>query len=503
MNDAGIIRRGRSKRGAVILAMSLTLTLISAIGAVLMMRTLLDQTRINERRRDLWRAYLHAESGIAQLQHWGVSPSDFTLDTELFVEVRPEGLTAPELLQIEDESRYPAIAALPSGGIVATESHLDAMNVTPFVSNEGWQLGRISQISILPIEDDDHAVLDGKISKSSSAENYAFFKIISRGVSMSGLTRQLEAYLKPSPILIVASPGPMMSLSTAVAFGNAKIHWGEAWSRNDFDVISNSQLQYVMDDPLIAWRTEAHFNFDSTWKTNGTYQANRLYSLTADRPGLYPSGDGDWKDVFHQNVAADSLPFPDFGGKYEEFKTLAQANNRYFTTDVDGKIYRNGIEIDFYQAFTSTDPEPPFELAFIDTLDQQPPLPDGSNLATVDIQGNNGVGDRIRGFFYFCANFELGGVGSPASYTTTNPLTGAPITIPKIWLAGLLYSAGTADMDGNAGVYGAMVAEKGFAGGGTPDIYFNQGLKDGMEIENGNIGGPFTVVHSENYSVGP
>lgn len=494
------IRNRTNRRGAVTMTMALTLTMIVAISAVFMMRTLLDQTRISERRRELWRAYLHADSGIAQIQHWGVKPEHFTVDPDLFVEHRPAGLTAPELLALEDSTRYPEIADLPSGGIVVTESQLDAMNVTPFVSSEGWELGRITQISILPIEDDDHAVVDGKISKTTGDVNYAFFKIVSRGVASNGLQRELEAYLRPSPILIVASPGPMMSHNTAVAFGNAKIHWGEAWSRTDFDVISNSQLQYVMDDPLVAWRTEGQFNWDSTWKTNGTYQANRLHSFTADRPGLYPNGEGDWKDVFYQNVAPDTLPFPDFGSKYEEFKTLAQANNRYFTTDVDGNVYHNGKVIDFYQAFTSTEEDLPFEMAFIDTLDGQPPMADGSNLASIDIQGNNGVGDRLRGFFYFCANFSVGGVGSPASFTTVSPISGETVTIEKIWLDGLLYSAGTADMDGNAGVYGAMVAEGGFVGGGTPNIYFNQGLKDGMEIENGNIGGPFTVVHSENTS---
>lgn len=486
------------RRGAVTLAVVLTLIMITAFGAMAMMRTLLDQTRISERRRGLWRAFLHADSGIAQIQHWGVMPAQFLPDPDLFEEQRPEGLTAPELLALSDQERYPKFATLAADGIVVEEDALDAMNVGPFVSSEGWELGRISRISILPLLDDDPAVLDGIISKNAADLNYAYFKIVSLGTTTGGLEREVVAYLRPSPILIVSSPGPMMSHSTAVSFGNAKIHWGEAWSKTDFEVISNSQLQYVLADPLIAWRTEGNFIWDATWKENGSYQANRIYSKTADQPGLFPSGQGDWKTVFYQNVTPDSLPFPDFGSKYEEFKALAQANNRYFTTDLAGNIYQNGVVIDFYEAFTTDVADAPFEMAFIDTIDQQPPMADGSNLASIDIQGNNTSGFRLKGFFYFCANFEVGGVGTPPSLTVVSPITAQAQTLQKIWLEGLLYASGTAAMDANAGVYGAMVAEGGFVGGGTPDIYFNQGLKDGIEIENGNIGGPFTVVHREN-----
>lgn len=488
-------RRTRGRRGAVVLAIALTLTLISAIGAVLMTRTLLDQHRVNQRRRDLWRAYHHAEAGIAQIQQWGAYPSTFQPDTTLFDEQRPADLDVQDLLLLEDESRYPVVAALDSTGLTVEESQLDAMGIDGFVTESGWNLGRITRISIYPI-----TASDTLVSTNPDDDNYAFFKVISRGISSSGLEREVRAYMKPTPVALIAAPGPLLSLSTATAFGNARIHWGEAWSKTDFEVLNNSQMQYALSDPLVAWRTEGQFNFPANWNTSSTYQVNRLYDVNADRPGLFPDDTGDWKDIFFQNVPVGDLEFPDFISKYETFKKLAKANNRYFTSDANGNIYRNGQPVDFYQAFTSNDPDTPFELAFIDTIDQQPPAADGSNLATINIQGDNDIGDRIRGFYYFAANFKVGGVGSPAAYTTESPVTGSDVTLQKIWLDGVIFTAGTMDMDGNAGVYGALVADRGFIGGGTPDVYYNSDLEDGLEIQKGNLGGPFSVVLSDNYS---
>jgi hypothetical protein len=506
------LRSGGGRRGAVILAISLVLTMIAAFGAVLMARTLLDQKRLNERRRDLWRAFHHAEAGIAQIQQWGGYHNQFTPDTTLFEAQIPPGLDVEDLLILSDESRYPVFAALSSDGITVSESQLDSMGIDGFITESGWYLGRITQISILPIDDiqsavESHLTVDqytdsNFVSTNSDDDNYAYFKVLSRAIASSGLEREVRAYMKPSPLALISSPGPLISLATASAFGNAKVHWGEAWSKTDFDMLNNSQVSYVLSDPdpLVAWRTEGMFNFPNNWNETATYQANRLHDKTADQPGLFPDGSGDWKDAFYQNVAADSLKFPDFGSKYEAFKKLAKANNRYYTSDAGGNIYRNGQLVDFYQAFTSKDPETPFELAFIDTIDQQPPAADGSNLADINIQGNNDIGDRIRGFYYFAANFKLGGVGSPASFNIENPVTSSDVTLQKIWLDGVIFAAGTLDMDGNAGVYGGILADGGFVGGGTPDVYYNAGLGDGLELELGNLGGPFTIVLQTNYT---
>ena len=62
-----------------------------------------------------------------------------------------------------------------------------------------------------------------------------------------------------------------------------------------------------------------------------------------------------------------------------------------------------------------------------------------------------------------------------------------------------MYAAGTVALGGNAGVYGSVIAQRGFIGGGTPDIYYNYKLADGLEMNNGNTGSVFQIVLQKTY----
>ena len=76
---------------------------------------------------------------------------------------------------------------------------------------------------------------------------------------------------------------------------------------------------------------------------------------------------------------------------------------------------------------------------------------------------------------------------------------GNPLVISKIFLDGLLYAAGTIALDGNAGVYGSVFADRGIVGAGTPDVYYNVDLADGLDLNNGNLGSVFRVVLVTNF----
>ncbi len=47
-------------------------------------------------------------------------------------------------------------------------------------------------------------------------------------------------------------------------------------------------------------------------------------------------------------------------------------------------------------------------------------------------------------------------------------------------IAGVVYCVGLFDSGGNCTIYGAVVAHKGFAAGGCPNIYYNPDLGNGM-----------------------
>lgn len=492
---AGKSRRLKRRRGAAVLAFVLTLMLMAALGAVLMARTLVDHKRLNERRRELWRAFLHAESGIAQVQHWAFYPSTFTPDTTLFFR-DPDGDTPAE--------KYPNLqAALDAGGVVIDEDDLDDMGLSSFTTESGWNLGRIQQIRIRPLGTDAPFDAGGNTVDPPTSSG-SFFKIITVGEASNGVTREVIGYATLTPVVEVELPAPLISLATATAFGNAKIHWGEAWSKTNFNVLNNSQLGYALTDPRVKWRTEAAFVFPNNWGWRTTYQANRLYTNfmnqstapSGRQPGLFPTGNGDWKDVFYQNVPVGVLDWPDLASQYQDFKDMAIANNRYYTTNSSGDLLKDGQVVNFYTEFTVADrANSPMELAFIDTTDGNPP--NGSNLATLHVSGTS---QGLKAFLYICANFDASGVGSPPSLTAVNPNTNAYQSLSNIFLDGVIYASGTISMAGNAGVFGSIVAEKGFVGGGTPDVYYNTELGDGLDLGGGNLGGPFQIVLHNNFA---
>lgn len=479
-----IARKIRNERGSVIAA-ALFLTAIAAIGTLLMSQALIDHQRLNDRRRDLWRSFLIAESGIAQVQHWGLHPGDYTPNTNLFA-VTDASSNVPSI-------RYGNIeSAINGGGLTIDASTLASAGVTSLTTGDGTEMGNVQEIRLLP-----PAVSDPVSS---------FFKIQSTGQSDSGLQRVVLAYVNLNPAATIVVPAALISLNTGNTFGNGKIHWGEAWSKNDFDMdVSPNNMSYLTDDPLAVYRTEQQVNFSNNWKVGNNPNRDDLYDASADYPGLFPGNDGDFKDNFVQNVPPGTLDWPDFLSEYQTFKDLALSSGRYYSTDSSGNIYRDGIEspaneVDFLTEFGYADrATAPFDLVFIDTVDGNPPAANGSNLAQIGVSGN-GLG--VKGIFYINAHFDANGVGSPGSVTGIDP-DGNNQTLEKIFLHGLLYSSGWMSMGGNAGIYGSVVAERGFDGGGTPDIYYDSAFATGIPLGNGNAGSPFSVVLRTNYGVDP
>ena len=140
----------------------------------------------------------------------------------------------------------------------------------------------------------------------------------------------------------------------------------------------------------------------------------------------------------------------------------------------------------------------PFNALFIDTIDQQPPAPDGSNLANINIQGNS---DGYKGFFYLCANLDISGSGNPSGMQALNP-DGNTESLAKVFLDGVLYTPGYVDVSGNPVTYGAVIAETGVQGTGTMDVYYDPELKNGLPFEDGNIGSRMQILRQDNFATG-
>lgn len=475
--------RSRRARGSI-LAVSLVVMSLAAIASLLMVRTLLDHQRLNERRRSLWTAFYAGEAGVAQVQQWALYPTQYTPNTALFASSGAGATFA---------TRYPALYAAvhANGGLAISESTLEGMSVGQFTSSHSQTIGKTKTIQLQAPSAGDPVTSD--------------FKILSTGrAGKSGTERRVLAYATLNPVINIKVPAALISYNGVGVNGNAKVHWGEAWSKNNMNMQAQNQYSYLSSDPKAIFRTEALINsWGGGWATSGKNPDVNL-ALT------YPTDMGvkaAWDNHFYQGVP--SAAFDAWGGwptfDYSTFKQMALAHGRYYSTDAAGNIYRDGVEdnahkVDFLTEFgVANHASAPYDLVFIDTTNgspsvDHPPAADGSNIANINANGAN-IG--LKGVYWLGANFAGTGLNNGYSMTMTSPY--GTTANASVFLDGVMYTAGTMAMQGGTSVYGSIVAQKGFTGGGTPDIYYNSALASGIPVGSGNVGSPFKITLSSNY----
>lgn len=485
----------QQRRGSI-MATTLVLMTLAAVGTILMANTVMDHQRLNERRRDLWRAFNHAEAGIAQVQHWGMYPSEFSTDQTMFVETVIEvDTTGVVTSDITFQSRFPGLYAAinaSSSGYIISESMLAGMNVGQFTSTYGHNMGSIQQIELLPPAGTDPIACD--------------FKIRSTGTTPEGISKTILAYMELNSAITIKIPAALISFNTIGTNGNGKVHWGESWAKTNIQTNNRNHYDYLSSDPNAIWRTEGLID---TWGNNvvtgpGTYGGWKVDTATnpdINIANMYPldMGNGIYDSHFYQSVPSsvfDSLGgWPEFD--YATLKALAQAHGRYYSTDAAGNIYKDGVEtaanqIDFLSEFGVEDHSTaPNDLVFIDTIDGNPPAADGSNLASISVNGSN---SGLKGIFYVGAHFNGTGLNQGADGVVMESPYGTQVDNVSLFLNGVLYAAGICELAGGTNVYGSIITQMGFGGSGTPDIYYNQDLANGLIIGNGNIGSPFRVA---------
>lgn len=483
--------KNKGNKGSILVTAFL-LSVIVAMSIIWMTTTLMDHQKINRRRREMNASYYAAQAGLAQVQQWGNYPAEY------------DGGGSSGLFLRNSDNTFPNLAtALPkdSGNVITVSSS----KLRTFTSKYNVKISKISSLQL--------------IAPATSDPVSCLFKVRSVGEVSSGVKRSIFAYMNPSPIqdIPLQLGAGIISLAAAAQVGNGKAHWGESWSKQPFDFLSKSQCDNLDKtnsayDPFAKYRTESRLIFGPTWKIynpSKPSQGGDVHDvMTAQFPGSPPAS-GNYENAFEQFIAPGVLQWPDFAGKYADFKSLAKSHGRYYSTDPAGNIYRDGVEdsahlVDFNTEFSEADRvNSPYDLVFIDTIDGNPPAVNGSNLATVS---NSGTGIGMKGIFYICANYDQAGAGNPADLPTAEkPILNADGSItlqvtnlPKVFLDGVIYTSGTMQFKGNPVVYGALVSNGGYLSGGTPDIYYNPRLKDGLQIPVGNVGSAFNILLQQN-----
>ncbi len=595
-----VVSNLKRRRGMVMAYTVLLITTIAAVSTAILCQMLIHQQGVNMRKRELNRAYYDADAGIAIVKHWGNFGEDYTLDTDLFDYVDPQTQSEASPgtgFQWDSgslETQFPNFyAALQQGTITITAADLASITTSggitigDLVSNNGIGAGSIESIEISlssnnagelviagagtgPVmaavdeggeedDDDDAPSVPSWATLPPGSTLTPEFVVRSVGVSEHGLRRASIAFMDISPFIKLVLPAALVSWNTATAFGNAAVHWGESWSKLNFNMLNKSQVDGYLDRTASGWdkwakyRTEGKIVFPNNWQWKNSTPYNQPGKLYLDansdgiqdtgatlgakgrQPGLFPDGSGNYRDAFYQDVPVGSMQWPDFASFYDEFKEFAIDHGRYYTTNSSGQILKDGVPVTGFKeeftkwadanadgSVTSTERhDAPYDIVFIDTTDGLPPAANGSNLATVQLAGN---GAAFKGIYYICANFDGQGVGNPPDLIQVEKPTdddndgiagepedsdgvisgGVPngSDLSKIFLDGVIYSAGTMSLSGNAGIYGCAVAQKGFTGGGTPNIWYNWRLKNGLNLQNGNAGSRFRTVLRKTEALG-
>ena len=295
----------------------------------------------------------------------------------------------------------------------------------------------------------------------------------------------------------------------AAAFdANATAHWGEVWAKDPITLpsIVANKVPDPRDDPWFFCRTESvlylgqagnyangasSVGYTSTPIPAGASNYFQPYLDAVDRTfrpfvNLYQNQTLNWPTYsyeiwktftlqrglpYYRTVAGSSLVFP------------TNADGDFFR-DASGNIIVNTADPNGPKTFDelfNTDPgsadynDLNKTYAFIDTTDSNPPADSGSNLATISIAGQS---THTHGNFFVAANMRYTGEGNPTSYRAERP-DGSTQLLQKVSHNGFLCLWGQGELGGNRTFYGSVYAARGFAGGGTPDVYYNHKLGDG------------------------
>ncbi len=435
------------KRGSTII-LSLVMFSILALSMVSFMAFQSTMTRTGMRQRDRLRAFYVAESGIHQVVHWFNRPETYTPDPAKFNRFESTGSYMNE----NGESRFSSIIVIPE-------------NMLPeFRDQEGQYIGKVVSLTLHPPEDEDPSP--------------ALCRIESVGEAITGVRRTVVMLVNREEPLSLSCPAAVISLDTSHWGGQFGIHWGEVWSKGDVHLpgISTPFENALSEDPWLAIRSENHLRMNSKKYADGTLNGSPS-PLDASAVNYHQP----WLDTepFNRLYQHDTIRWPIFD--YEIFKVSAQRRGRYYSTDSDGNIYRDGIEDKAHQTSSwdeefAMSPDDPYEFVFIDTIDGNPPADDGANLATIRIQGHD---THTKGVFYVAANIIIAGAGNAPAISAHRP-DGIEAVITKVRHQGLFICSGIMDQRANNTFYGAVYAGMGYGNFGSPEVYYDARLSDGL-----------------------
>ena len=160
---------------------------------------------------------------------------------------------------------------------------------------------------------------------------------------------------------------------------------------------------------------------------------------------------------------------------YRELKRLARRFGRYYTTDLAGRLYRDGLPPALEADAVFGDVTEPATVLFIDTIDGQPPRPgSGGNLPTLTLSRSVGFHPAyIGGNVVLAPVDDAGGL----SLVVPSPVAdGGAVVLGGVSFSGGFFVAGRLTVERESRLFGAIYAADGFEGTERLELWYDDRL---------------------------
>jgi hypothetical protein len=362
-----------------------------------------------------------------------------------------------------------------------TEDGRSQFQGTPDVPDGSMNL-TVSSLLSTPIAVPDGGTIEVVLFGPTTPGAICTVQATGRMAGGASQTIRAEFYETVVPTLTAAAAAG----SPGSAVGPVRIHWGRLRYEGDGRLPADPDEVPVLT-PLAPIDEQS---YDGPEYLDG--RIDQWMSVTIGGRLLEPMGDAEadlatlerWDGRSNVRINVDT-PTDGNSWNYQALKRLVRRFGRYYTTDRDGRLYRNGfppaLEADGVFGTDEGNAGEPDAVLFIDTIDGQPPRsgPDG-NLPEITL--SRSTGHHVA---YIGANLVLAPsavIGAPqVQLTVPSPLNdGDVVELEGLSFSGGFYVAGRLTVVRPSRLFGAVYAAGGFEGTEQLELWYDRRLGTGV-----------------------
>jgi len=301
------------------------------------------------------------------------------------------------------------------------------------------------------------------------------------GRMAGGASRMIRAELYETAVPTLTAAAAAGTPGAAV--GPVRIHWGRLRYEGDGRLPADPEEVPVLT-PLAPIDGQS---YDGPDYLDG--RLDQWMDVTIGGRLLAPMGDAAadlatlerWAGRSNVRIGT-AAPTDGNSWNYPALKRLVRRFGRYYTTDRDGRLYRNGLppalEADAVFGDDGGDASEPDAVLFIDTIDSQPPRSGpGGNLPVITL--SRSIGHHLA---YIGADLVLApSAGSVDTLTVPSPLAdGGVVELEGVSFSGGFFVAGRLTVVRDSRLFGAVYATGGFEGTEQLELWYDRRLGTGV-----------------------